>query len=591
MQIGNHKGSQEKLTQERLVKLLLDAELIDKRQQAEICLKSNRHLNEHPIRQVGELGIISSTNPGLELTSEYLAEWLAGQFSMDYLRIDPLKIDVDEVATVMSLNFAERHNILAVEVAEEHIIVATSDLDDLDWVPDLEHVCKKQVQLVFAEPGAIKRYTKEFYNLSQSVKYASGTDFGGKSNVGNLEQLVELSDQDEHDANDQHIVRVVDWVLSYAFEQRASDIHIEPRREKGYIRFRIDGVLHTVHDLPIDITKAVVSRLKILGRMDLAEKRRPLDGRIKTKNSDGEEIELRLSTLPTAFGEKFVGRIFDPSVLLRDFHELGMDDREQSLWLSMIEQPTGIVLVTGPTGSGKTTTLYTSLKRLATPDVNVCTLEDPIEMVEPSFNQMQIHHEIGVDFASGIRSLLRQDPDIIMVGEIRDAETAEMAVQAALTGHLVISTLHTNDAPLAITRLLEIGVPSYLINATLLGVIAQRLVRLLCPSCKKPTIVNDDDWSSLVGNANLEKPEQIYEAVGCDRCRNTGYKGRAGIYEMLAVNQEMNGLIRDQADSRSIRHQAVADGMNVLRVAGAMKVARGDTTLEEVFRVAPSVID
>lgn len=577
-----------KLTQEQLVFMLAADGLLNSQQKAEIRLKSQRHIGEHPIRQIGELGLKSALDPNTSLTSEYITKWLANKYEITYLRIDPLKIDVDMAASVMSNNFADRHNILAVEVTNESITVAISDIHDADWVRDLEHITKKEVRLVFSEPGSIKRYTNEFYNLSKSVKGATGQDFSGKNDIGNLEQLVELTDQQELDANDQHIIRVVDWILSYAFEQRASDIHIEPRRNKGFIRFRIDGVLHTVHDLPIDITKAVVSRLKILGRMDLAEKRRPLDGRIKTKNSGGEEIELRLSTLPTAFGEKFVGRIFDPTVLLRDFEQLGMDANEQELWLSLINQPTGIVLVTGPTGSGKTTTLYTSLKKLATSEVNVCTLEDPIEMVEPSFNQMQINHEINLDFASGIRALLRQDPDIIMVGEIRDAETAEMAVQAALTGHLVISTLHTNDAPLAITRMLEIGVPSYLINATLLGVIAQRLVRLLCQDCKKPVDISDQEWAALTGGHGHSKPEQIYEANGCDNCRNTGYKGRAGIYEMLKVDNQINSLIRDEANAREMRNAAVENGMNLLRVAGAIKVAQGVTSLEEVFRVAPT---
>ncbi len=561
---------------------------LDDQQKAEIRLKSKRHIGEHPIRQIGELGLQSAQDPTKSLNSEAITKWLATKLDIDYLRIDPLKIDVDSIASVMSYQFATRHNILAVEVDDDFITVAISDTNDLSWLSDLEHINKKDIRLVISEPGSIKRFTKEFYNLSQSVKSAAGTEHTSKADISNLEQLVELTEQGEHDANDKHIIRVVDWVLSYAFEQRASDIHIEPRRDKGFIRFRIDGVLHTVHDLPIDITKAVVSRLKILGRMDLAEKRRPLDGRIKTKNTDGDEIELRLSTLPTAFGEKFVGRIFDPSVLLRDFDELGMDAHEEELWLSLINQPTGIVLVTGPTGSGKTTTLYTSLKKLATSEVNVCTLEDPIEMVEPSFNQMQINHEIDLDFASGIRALLRQDPDIIMVGEIRDAETAEMAVQAALTGHLVISTLHTNDAPLAITRLLEIGVPSYLINATLLGVIAQRLVRMLCPECKRPTDISDEDWQAVVGDLAIAKPAQIYEAVGCDNCRNTGYKGRAGIYEMLKVDNNITTLIRDEANARDLRESAIESGMNMLRISGAIKVAEGKTTLEEVFRVTPS---
>ena len=385
------------LTLDSLLQQLKEADLIDTRQQAEIRLKANRNPNAHPITHVGGLGLTAPNKPSLKLTSEFLSEWQADKLGLTYLRLDPLKIDVDLVAAVMSLKFAKRHNILAIAVDSETVTVASSRPDDQDWISGLEHVTQKKVKLVLVEPAAIERYTEEFYTLSHSVKHASATDFGGSSSVGNLEQLVELGARGEHDANDQHIIKVVDWILSYAFEQRASDIHIEPRRHKGNIRFRIDGVLHNVHELPIDITKAVTSRLKILGRMDVAEKRRPLDGRIKTKNLDGEEIELRLSTMPTAFGEKFVGRIFDPTVLLRDFNELGMSDNDKAQWLSLIKQPTGIVLVTGPTGSGKTTTLYTSLKLMATPQVNVCTLEDPIEMVEPSFNQMQVNHDIGLD--------------------------------------------------------------------------------------------------------------------------------------------------------------------------------------------------
>ncbi|MFT5520538.1 MAG: general secretion pathway protein E, partial [Enterobacterales bacterium] len=379
-----------KLTLESLLLQLLQEGLIDKNQQSEIRLKSSRNVGAHPITQVGEITLSAYNNPSLKLTSEYLTEWYAEKIGIPYYRLDPLKIDVDKVSSAMSLKFAQRHDILAIDVDAKNIIIATSRPDQQDWVKDLTHLTTKSVELVISEPAAIKRYTKEFYSLSHSVKHASKTEFSGKSSVSNLEQLVELGKVGEPDANDQHIIRVVDWILTYAFEQRASDIHIEPRREQGHIRFRIDGVLHNVHDLPIDITKAVISRLKILGRMDVAEKRRPLDGRIKTKNLEGEEIELRLSTMPTAFGEKFVGRIFDPTVLLRDFNQLGMDSNTRKQWHSLINQPTGIVLVTGPTGSGKTTTLYTSLKKMATSEVNVCTLEDPIEMVEPSFNQMQV---------------------------------------------------------------------------------------------------------------------------------------------------------------------------------------------------------
>jgi general secretion pathway protein E len=568
-----------------LIKLLSDKQLINANQQAEIKLKAKRLANAHPISQIGAIGITAEST-GKLLSSEYLTQLVAEELKVPYIRLDPLKIDVDSITQVMSRQFAKIHKILAIDVSANKITIATANPKNNDWVSGLEHVNKKVIELVICEPSAIERYTDEFYSLSQSVKHASNTDFGDSS-VTNLEQLVELGQAGEVDANDQHIVRVVDWILSYAFEQRASDIHIEPRREKGFIRFRIDGVLHTVHELPIEIIKAVTSRLKIMGRMDVAEKRRPLDGRVKTKNAAGEEIELRLSTMPTAFGEKFVGRIFDPTVLLRDFNELGINDTDKANWLNLIKQPNGIVLVTGPTGSGKTTTLYTSLKLLATPEVNVCSVEDPIEMVEPSFNQMQVHQDIGLDFASGIRSLLRQDPDVIMVGEIRDKETAEMAIQAALTGHLVISTLHTNDAPLAITRMLEVGVPGYLINATLLGVMAQRLVRVLCSHCKKPTEIDAADWQTFVEPYPIPVPEQAYEPVGCDECRHTGFSGRAGIYELLMVNSSLRNLIRDQGDAQQFRKASIDNGMNLLRISGATKVAEGMTTIEEVMRVAP----
>ncbi len=541
-----------------------------------------------PIEQVGELCLTKHDDSRQILDEEFVTKYIAGFLGIKYYKIDPLKIDVDSVTQVMSLAYAERHKILALEVKDDFIIIAVLDPENLGWVQGLEQTSRKRIIPVLANPALIKRYQKEFYQLSASIKGANKTKLQGDNTVGNLEQLIELKGAEEADANDQHIVQIVDWLLQYAFKQRASDIHIEPRRDVGKVRFRIDGVLHEVYQLPISITHAVVSRFKILGRMDLAERRKPLDGRVKTKNPDGMEIELRLSTLPTAFGEKFVGRIFDPSVLDRDFSQLGLEPETEHLWRELISNPTGIVLLTGPTGSGKTTTLYTSLDLLATSEVNVCTIEDPIEMVDPKLNQMQVHHDINLDFASGVRALLRQDPDIIMIGEIRDQETAHMAVQAALTGHLVISTLHTNDATSAITRLMEIGVEPYLLNATMLGVMAQRLVRTLCDRCKKPTQLDLDAWRSLIGdNQKVEVPQTIFEPVGCDYCRNTGYQGRQGIYELFCVTDDLKGMINDNVDLRQLRRQNIADGMNLLRISGAFKVAAGKTTIEEVLRVAP----
>jgi general secretion pathway protein E len=339
----------------------------------------------------------------------------------------------------------------------------------------------------------------------------------------------------------------------------------------------------------------MTSRIKILARMDVVEKRRPQDGRIKTRTSAQQDIELRISTLPTAFGEKLVMRIFDPEVLVRDFKELGFSEDDHRRWKEMTGRPNGIVLVTGPTGSGKTTTLYSTLKSLATPEVNVCTIEDPIEMVEPAFNQMQVQNQIDLGFAEGVRALMRQDPDIIMVGEIRDLETAEMAVQSALTGHLVLSTLHTNDAPSAVTRLLELGMAPYLLNATLNGVMAQRLVRTLCPHCKQkiePHRAEDEAaWEALVAPWKSNKPGKLYKPVGCLECRMTGFQGRVGIYETLVFTSAIKELVAKNAEIPAIREQAFKEGMKPLRISGAMKVGAGLTTIDEVLKVAPPVRD
>ena len=383
------------------------------------------------------------------------------------------------------------------------------------------------------------------------------------------------------------MVNIVDWLFKYAFEQRASDIHLEPRRNIGMMRFRIDGVLHQVYQLPSNIMNAITSRIKLLGRMDMVEKRRPQDGRIKTISADGTEIELRLSTMPTAFGEKLVMRIFTPDVIVQDFIQLGFSKKQADLWAQWTASPNGIILVTGPTGSGKTTTLYSTLKQLATPEVNVSTVEDPIEMVEPAFNQMQVQTNIGLHFADGIRTLMRQDPDIIMVGEIRDIETADMAIQAALTGHLVLSTLHTNDSPSAITRLLDLGVPAYLIHSSVLGIMAQRLVRTLCASCKAPHDITDAQWASITHPFKAAKPSSVMKAVGCIECRNTGYRGRSGIYEMLTITPQLRKLITPNADLAQLKLLAYQEGMQPLMLNGAEKVAAGITTIEELLKVAP----
>jgi len=540
---------------------------------------------QHPLVRLASVSMrrMADQKP---LDIETLTQWLAQRCGLPYLRIDPLKVDVGKISDVMGAAYAERHRILPVVVTPSAVTVATAEPFISDWVAEVERQSRRSVNRVLASPQDIHRYTVEFYALAKSVRAATKS---GASGGASFEQLVELGKSNKQlDANDQGVVQVVDWLWQYAFDQRASDIHMEPRREQGVIRFRIDGVLHPVYQMPMGVLNAMTARIKLLGRMDVIEKRRPQDGRIKTRNPRGDEIEMRISTLPTAFGEKMVMRIFDPDNAVKDLDALGFSSHDAQRWEAMVKRPYGILLVTGPTGSGKTTTLYSTLKRVATEEVNVSTVEDPIEMIEPAFNQTQVQPQLDFGFPQGVRALMRQDPDIIMVGEIRDLETAEMAVQAALTGHLVFSTLHTNDAPSAVTRLMELGIPRYLINATLLGVLAQRLVRNLCPKCRVP-----DDKASREALAEIVKPWQItggftpYKPVGCVDCRMTGFMGRTGLYELLEVTENFKARITAEPGLEALRRQAVADGMRPLRLAGALRVAEGLTVMEEVLLSTP----
>ncbi|MFL6579214.1 MAG: GspE/PulE family protein [Burkholderiales bacterium] len=551
--------------------------------------KNFRASNNHPLALMADQKWPDPRSPKKLLSLEALTEWLAARVSLPYFHIDPFKIDFATVTKVMSNAYAERYKILPVRVTTTEAVIATCEPFVREWEAELARILRLEVKRVIANPQDINSFLVEFYNLARSVKSATELHGAALSDITNFEQLVQLGSSGKLDANDQHIVRLVDWLLQYAFDEGASDIHVEPRRDVANVRFRIDGVLHQVYQIPTPVVAAMTSRIKILGRMDVVEKRRPQDGRIKTRTSAGEEVELRLSTMPTAFGEKLVARIFNPDVMVKGFKDLGFSDDDRDRWQKAVTNPHGIVLVTGPTGSGKTTTLYSTLKLLSTSDVNVCTIEDPNEMVEPLFNQMQVQAGISLDFASGIRTLMRQDPDIIMVGEIRDLETADMAIQAALTGHLVLSTLHTNDAPSAVTRLLDLGVAPYLIQSTILGVMAQRLVRTLCPHCREAGPIETDTWNMLIAPWQAEKPQQVYYHKGCLDCRMTGYAGRVGIYEILLMTAGQRPLITGDTDASLIREQAYRDSMKPLRISGALKVAAGITTVEEVLKVAPPV--
>ncbi len=578
------------LTLRWLLQELVDAELITAAAARGVVepARNKDGTSPHPLVVAAAQEWPDRRNESRKLSLEALTQWLAHRAQLPYERIDPLKLDVATMTEVVSYAYAARSGILPLKKGPGGIVFAVKDPFAVDWLHDLQAMLKVPLKRVCANPLDIDRYLVEFYAIARSVKI-SGQERSrlAPTELGNLEQLTELSRAGKLSAEDQHVVAIVDWLLQYAFDSRASDIHLEPRRDTGNVRFRIDGILHDVYQLPAPVMPAVTSRVKILGRLDVAERRRPQDGRIRTRSPDGREIELRVSALPTAFGEKLVLRIFNPDVVVQDFNRLGFTVPEAKTWRRMIGQPHGIVLVTGPTGSGKTTTLYASLKELATADVNVCSIEDPIEMIDGAFNQMQVQANIDLTFAQGVRALLRQDPDIIMIGEIRDRETAEVAVQAALTGHLVLSTLHTNDSPSAVTRLLELGVPAYLIRSTLIGVLAQRLVRTLCADCKMPVAISAEDWRALGVAGTVPMPAAVYRATGCLECRQTGFLGRSGVYELMAVGVPLQAAITDQPRTEELRALAMAGGMHPLRFAAARKVAAGITTVDEVLALTP----
>jgi len=541
----------------------------------------------HPLVVIANKKLHQLQPPHQILSLEALTEWLANKVGLPYLRIDPLKLDIAAVERLLpfiSFEYAARYQILPVAADDARVVFATTEPWLSDWQTVLGQTLRRNIERVIANPLDVNRYQMEFYGVSRSVRGALKGTAEPASGILNFEQLLELGRRGELSADERPIVQIVDWLLQYAFSQRASDIHLEPRREQGNIRFRIDGVLNAIYQLPPAVMSAVTSRIKILGRMDVAEKRRPQDGRIKTRTPAGREIELRLSTMPTAFGEKCVLRIFDPDTVTKSFGQLGFAPAEEAAWKEMIARPHGIVLVTGPTGSGKTTTLYTTLKQLASPEVNVCTVEDPIEMISPELNQMQVQPGIELTFAHGIRTLLRQDPDIIMVGEIRDLETAEIAIKAAQTGHMVLSTLHTNSAPQTLSRLMNMGVAPYNIASSVTLIIAQRLARRLCQHCKEEIKIPPEELTNQ-GFREDELPELIiFKAVGCDQC-NHGYKGRVGVYEVLPISEEIGRIIMESGNALQIAEQARKEGINDLRRSGLNKVRMGLTSLEEINRV------
>ncbi len=518
---------------------------------------------------------------GQPFREDLITEIYAAEAGLAYEKLDPLKLDADFTTSVFSKAFARKHTLLALADTGPTVKVATCDPANSMALDSVERVAGKQLELVISSKSDIQRLITEFYGFRDSVKSAA-RDLRSDTDLGNLEQFVKMKTDREIEATDQHVVAAVEYLLSYAFEQRASDIHVEPKRNESMVRLRIDGTLHQVNTLPKIVHNAVINRLKTLSRLDIGEKRRPQDGRIKTEYK-GKAVEIRVSTLPVAFGEKVVMRIFDPELVQSTLGDLGFFERELAIFERLIAQPHGIILVTGPTGSGKTTTLYTALRTLATDKVNISTIEDPIEMVFESINQTAIQPAIGLSFAASLRTLLRQDPDIIMVGEIRDGETAQNAIQAALTGHLVFSTLHTNDAPTAVSRLLDLGVESFLLASTLSGVMAQRLVKKICPECVAQRTLSAAEVASLA--LPQQEPVITHYGEGCVLCRKSGYHGRSAVYELFEVSEPMEQLIMSRESSVAIKKQAQEDGMPTLREAAIKKMLGGITSFEEVLRV------
>lgn len=530
------------------------------------------------------LSMDRADRPGEPLDEDTIYQDLSAAWEIDYMKINPLNLNMETVTKTIPKHFAMKHLVLPVEVKDGELTVALSDPFNTEVLDDLKRVSQMRIRPVVTSRSDIERYINEFFGFRSSIAAAKSQYDGTGIDLGNLEQFVKLGSYGEIHSTDHHIINAVNHLFSYAFDQRASDIHIEPKRNVSVIRMRIDGALHTVYELPKTIHSALVTRIKAMSRLDMAEKRRPQDGRIKT-DQDGTEVEIRVSTVPVAFGEKVVMRVLHPDIMFQDLEKLGFTPEDLSRYEGLVNRPHGIVLVCGPTGSGKSTTLYSTLRRLATPELNITTVEDPIEMVHEQFNQIAVQPQVGIKFGTILRNILRQDPDIIMLGEMRDLETAENAAQAAMTGHLVLSTLHTNDAPSAITRLLDLGIPSYIIQATLAGVVAQRLVKRVCPHCVESYEMDAAKMRGLGLDPGKEGVVTLSRGAGCLKCRGTGYLGRLAIFEILPFTEGIRRLVTKDTDVAALRVQATREGMVSLRESGIRQLLAGNTTWEELLRV------
>ena len=600
------KDSNKGLSEEYVLKVLQKLRLITEDQKKEIFNKkrnikrklerlravrqasaSSRGRIINPITIVDvitNLELKRADDPYTILDEETIFQALAKAWKIPYKKIDPLKLDLNLVTTTIPQGFAMKHLVLPTAINGGFLTVATPNPFNEEAIQDIAQASQLKIKTVVSTKTDIVKLINEFFGFKRSIVAAENQFAGPSVDLGNLEQYVRLRADDELPSTDQHIVNAVDHLLSYAFDQRASDVHIEPKRDKSVVRLRIDGILHVIYELPKNVHNAIISRIKTISRLDMAEKRRPQDGRIKMEKG-GVEAEIRVSSIPVAFGEKLVMRISDPDVLFQDLENLGFTSMDLIRYQQFIHMPHGIVLVCGPTGSGKSTTLYSTLRELSSPDINITTVEDPIEMIHEDFNQIAVQPLVGITFGSILRNILRQDPDIIMLGEMRDLETAENAVQAALTGHLVLSTLHTNDAPSSVTRLQDLGTPSFLLQATLVGILAQRLVRKICPFCKEPFEMDPKELASLGLDLGKNGPVELHMGKGCMKCRGTGYLGRSGVYEVLPVTESIKKMITPEANVEAMLDMAKREGMITLRENAVKKLLQGDTTYQEVLRV------
>ncbi|HID98230.1 MAG TPA: type II/IV secretion system protein [Thermodesulfobacteriaceae bacterium] len=558
--------------------------LLSKKQIARLSsrLSIPRRRGQDIVQWLTSLRLVRADSEQIILEEPDILEAIALDQGWTFRRLDPVRLDMEVVTKTLPASFAQKRLVLPYSRKNGTLELVCYDPMDRELKEDLERACKITTTISVTPRGDIERIIMEFFDFRKSIAAAENVLKAPTVDIANLEQLVQLADPAAVES-DQYIHKAVDHLFQYALDQRASDIHIEPRRRESLIRIRIDGVLHTIYSIPRIVHDAVCTRIKTMSRLDIAEKRKPQDGRIKIASGD-DEAEVRVSTVPVAFGEKTVLRLQSPEILFADLEDLGFSKRDLTAYQSFISNTYGMILMTGPTGSGKSTTLYSTLRHLSTPQINIVTVEDPIEMVYEDFNQIAVQPQAGITFSSILRNILRQDPDIVMIGEIRDPETARYAVQAALTGHMVFSTLHTNDAVSAITRLRDLGLESYLIASTLLGVVGQRLVRRNCIKCSESFVVSSARLKSI-GCMPESEYLKVIKGKGCSRCRNTGYWGRTGIYEVLAVSDMIREMIHNQTDESLIRKQAVSEGMTSLRQDACRKLTEGITTIEEIVRV------